>query len=80
MPGTVLSPPHVLTHLVLPRNLWGVFYYFLILQVKKRRHRKLSDSSRDCPGGPVIKNPPSNAGNTCLIPGLGTKNPRALGH
>lgn len=23
MPGTVLSPRHVLTRLVLPRNLWG---------------------------------------------------------
>ena len=24
----------------------------------------------DFPGGPVVKNPPANAGNTGLIPGL----------
>ena len=27
--------------------------------------------SRDFPGGPVGKNPPANAGDTGLIPGLG---------
>ena len=27
--------------------------------------------SRDFPGGPVVKNPPSNAGDTSLIPGRG---------
>ena len=27
------------------------------------------------PGGPVIKNPPSNAGDEGLIPGQGTKSP-----
>ena len=25
----------------------------------------------DFPGGPVVKNPPANAGDTGLIPGLG---------
>ena len=29
--------------------------------------------SWDFPGGPVVKNPPSNAGNAGLIPGWGTK-------
>ena len=27
----------------------------------------------DFPGGPVVKNPPASAGDTGLIPGLGTK-------
>ena len=35
--------------------------------------------SGDFPGGPVIKNPPVNTRDTCLIPGLGTKIPRAMG-
>ena len=29
----------------------------------------------DFPGVPVVKNPPSNAGDTSLIPGQGTKIP-----
>ena len=29
------------------------------------------------PGGPVVKNPPANAGDTDLIPGFGTKIPHA---
>ena len=33
--------------------------------------------SRDFPGGPMVKHPPSNAGNTGLIPGRGTKIPHA---
>ena len=31
----------------------------------------------DFPGGPVVKNPPSNAGDKCSIPGHGTKIPHA---
>ena len=31
------------------------------------------------PGGPVVKNPPSNAGDTGLIPGQGTKIPHSTG-
>ena len=34
---------------------------------------------RDFPGGPVVKNPPSNAGDVGLIPGWGTKIPHATG-
>ena len=34
---------------------------------------------RDVPGGPVVKNLPSNAGDVCSIPGRGTKIPRAAG-
>ena len=42
------------------------------------------DSSRlhthwDFPGGPVVKNPPSNAGYVGSIPGQGTKIPYAAG-
>ena len=34
---------------------------------------------RDFPGGPVVKNPPYNAGDVGLIPGQGTKTPHAVG-
>lgn len=30
-------------------------------------------SIRDFPGGPMVNNPPSNAGNVDLIPSLGTR-------
>ena len=33
----------------------------------------------DFPGGPVVKNPPYNAGDAGLIPGRGTKIPHAMG-
>ena len=36
-----------------------------------------SPFSRDIPGGPVIKNLPCNAWDAGLIPGWGTKMPRA---
>jgi len=35
---------------------------------------------RDFPGGPVVKNPPSNAGDADSIPGQGTKIPCVTGH
>ena len=35
--------------------------------------------SRDFPGGPVVKNLPSNAGDSGSIPGGGTKIPHAVG-
>ena len=34
---------------------------------------------RDFPGGPVVKNPPSNAGDAGSIPGWGAKIPHAAG-
>ena len=34
---------------------------------------------RDFSGGPVVKNPPSNAGDVGSIPGRGTKIPHAAG-
>ena len=33
----------------------------------------------DFPGGPVVKNPPYNAGDAGSIPGQGTKIPHAAG-
>ena len=33
---------------------------------------------RDFPSGPVVKNPPSNAGDTVCIPGWGSKIPHAM--
>ena len=38
-----------------------------------------NDKTRDFSGGPAVKNPPSNAGDTGSIPGWGTKIPRAMG-
>ena len=35
--------------------------------------------SGDFPGGPVVKNPPSNAGDVGSIPGWGNKIPLAVG-
>ena len=34
---------------------------------------------RDFPGGPMVKNPPSNAGDAGSIPGRGTKTPTCRG-
>ena len=38
-----------------------------------------NSSERDFPGGPVVGNAPSNAGDTGLIPGRGTRIPHAVG-
>ena len=35
--------------------------------------------SRDFSGGPTVKNPPYNGGDSGSIPGQGTKSPRAAG-
>ena len=35
--------------------------------------------NRDFPGGPAVKNPPSNEGGSGSIPGQGTKIPHAMG-
>ena len=34
---------------------------------------------QDLPGGPVVKNPPSNAGDAGSLPGRGTKIPTGQG-
>ena len=38
-----------------------------------------SNRNKDFPGGPVVKNPPSNAGDVGSTPGGGTKIPHAMG-
>ena len=45
----------------------------------KQVHIKKLYINWDFPGGPVVKNPPSNAGDEGLIPGPGTKIPHAAG-
>ena len=40
----------------------------------------LKSSPWNFPGGPGVKNPPSNAGDTGSIPGQGTKIPHAVWH
>ena len=42
--------------------------------------RGIKEMVRDFPGGPVVKNPPSNAGDADSIPGQGTKIPCVTGH
>ena len=49
-------------------------YNCKVLQIVKTRLKKKTGTFS---GGPVVKNPPSNAGDTSLIPGLGTKIPQA---
>ena len=44
---------------------------------KKKTFKKWAKG--DFPGGPVVKNLPSNAGGAGLIPGRGTKIPHAMG-
>ena len=46
---------------------------------QKLSHRCRKQTYGDFPGGPVIKNPPSNAGDMASIPGRGTKIPHAMG-
>ena len=40
---------------------------------------QIKTTMRDFPGGPVVKNPPSNSGDTGSIPDQGTKIPQAMG-
>ena len=48
-----------------------------ILQAMRHGQKKKTKQKRDFPGGPVVKNPPSNAGEVGSIPGQGTKIPHA---
>ena len=47
--------------------------------VFQRRSSLKKLAFRDCPGGPVVKYPPCDAGDTGSIPGWGTKIPHAWG-
>ena len=42
-------------------------------------YRDTTDLSGDFPGGPMVRNPPSNAGDAGSIPGRGTRIPHAAG-
>ena len=48
----------------------GFYLYQVLEQVK-------AIGARDYPGGPVVKNPPCNAGDLGSVPGWGTKIPHA---
>ena len=48
-------------------------------RAKEKKKKTKEANMRDFPGGPVDKNPPSNAGDTGSIPGRGTKIPHATG-
>ena len=51
---------------------------YLITNVGGRFRIRIKVSG-DFPGGPVVKNPPSNAGDVGSIPGWGTKIPHDAG-
>ena len=46
---------------------------------QKQNHRHRKQTNGDFSGGPVVKNPPSNAGGVDLIPGRKTKISQATG-
>ena len=46
---------------------------------KNVHNSTIKNRTRDFPGGPMVKNPPSNAGDAGSIPGQGTKIPHAMG-
>ena len=59
--------------------LWWIHYDIWQNQYNIVKFKKKKNSSvRDFPGGPVVKNPPCNAGDAGLIPGGGTKIPHAM--
>ena len=47
--------------------------------IKIRAFQVQRHYQRDFPGGPVVKNPPSNAGDMGSIPGQEAKIPHAMG-
>ena len=60
----------------LPTNPWSNQHY---IQSQHKNPLLKIFQFRDFPGGLVVKNPPSNAGDAGLIPGWGTKIPHAAG-
>ena len=63
------------------REIFVVMKLFSILTVilVTRIYTGDKEAWKDFPGGPVVKNPPYNAGNVGLTPGQGTKIPHAAG-
>ena len=52
-----------------------------IMAIKKTmvKNDENKNKFQDFPGGPVVKNPPADVGDSGSIPGWGTKIPYALG-
>ena len=50
-----------------------IMFYILVMIYSLR------STCWDFPGGPMVKNPPSNAGDVGSIPGQGSKSPHAEG-
>ena len=57
----------------------GKYTLTLTLPYAKINSKQIKAKRRGFPGGPVVKNPPSNAGDAGSIPGWGTKIPHAAG-
>ena len=55
--------------------LWHIILYISYTSIKKKKRER----ERDFPGGPMVKKPPSNAGDVGSIPGQGTKIPHGVG-
>ena len=73
-PFSLLHPQHTVFFLIMS-SWWqdGRPYPSISSLFQSRR------KGRDFPGGPVVKNPPSNSGDMDSIPGQGTKIPHARG-
>ena len=54
---------------------WGCFHYLAHLNAEETG---IKSNMQDFPGGPVVKNCPSSAGDVGSIPGQGTKMPHAV--
>ena len=50
-----------------------------VMESWEKSWQKFKMCSRDLPNGPVVKNLPSNAGDSGSIPGQGTKIPHVVG-
>ena len=68
----------ILFPLRLLQNIEQSFLCYIVSRSLLVTYFKYS-SVGDFPGGPVVKNPPSNAGDVGSIPGQGTKIPHAIG-
>ena len=66
-------------HIQREKTLFFCEYKVVICRRSAVDYIRVNNQSRDYPGGPVIKNPPSNAGDVGSIPGYGTKIQHAMG-
>ena len=65
------------------RMWWRVtsrgFYNKTLAEGLNDKKESCETEGRGFPGGPMVRNPPANAGDTGSIPGQGTKIPHASG-